>query len=251
MTSLNKIPRGVTSTVGKVFAAWLNDVQRVMNIKISELTTAIESHIVVFDNSGGIQDSGKGLPSGDVVGTSDAQALSNKTLSIPTIADFSNATHDHTDSQGGGTVRHDSLTNLSNDDHTQYLTESRGDARFLNKANLTIYTPADDYNPATKKYVDDNSGVSDHGALTGLGDDDHSTVYIAKNSIAAYTPTAPTHPATKGYVDNKKSATQGDASTASGDPADLTAAVTKTDFNSAVSVINSLIDKLQAGGLMT
>jgi len=27
---------------------------------------------------------------------------------------------------------------------------------FLNKYNKVIYTPTDDYNPSTKKYVDDN-----------------------------------------------------------------------------------------------
>jgi hypothetical protein len=41
---------------------------------------------------------------GSVVGTSDSQTLSNKTLTTPTIASFVNATHGHTAASGGGTL---------------------------------------------------------------------------------------------------------------------------------------------------
>jgi hypothetical protein len=41
---------------------------------------------------------------GSVVGTSDSQTLSNKTLTTPTIASFANATHNHTAAAGGGTL---------------------------------------------------------------------------------------------------------------------------------------------------
>ena len=41
---------------------------------------------------------------GSVVGTSDTQTLSNKTLTTPTIASFANATHAHTATSGGGTL---------------------------------------------------------------------------------------------------------------------------------------------------
>jgi hypothetical protein len=41
---------------------------------------------------------------GSVVGTSDTQTLSNKTLTTPTIASFANATHTHTAASGGGTL---------------------------------------------------------------------------------------------------------------------------------------------------
>lgn len=46
--------------------------------------------------------SGKAAPTGDFVGTSDTQTLSNKTLTTPTIASFVNANHDHEDAAGGG-----------------------------------------------------------------------------------------------------------------------------------------------------
>lgn len=41
---------------------------------------------------------------GSVVGTTDTQTLSNKTLTTPTIGSFTNATHTHTAAAGGGTL---------------------------------------------------------------------------------------------------------------------------------------------------
>ena len=41
---------------------------------------------------------------GDIVGTTDTQTLSAKTLTTPIIGDFTNATHDHADAAGGGRV---------------------------------------------------------------------------------------------------------------------------------------------------
>jgi len=41
---------------------------------------------------------------GSVVGDSDTQTLTNKTLTTPTISSFTNATHNHTNAAGGGTL---------------------------------------------------------------------------------------------------------------------------------------------------
>jgi hypothetical protein len=41
---------------------------------------------------------------GAVVGETDTQTLSNKTLTTPTIASFANAGHNHTNAAGGGTL---------------------------------------------------------------------------------------------------------------------------------------------------
>ena len=41
---------------------------------------------------------------GSVVGTTDSQTLTNKTLTTPTISSFTNATHTHTAASGGGTL---------------------------------------------------------------------------------------------------------------------------------------------------
>lgn len=41
---------------------------------------------------------------GSVVGTSDSQTLTNKTLTTPTIGSFANAAHNHADAAGGGQI---------------------------------------------------------------------------------------------------------------------------------------------------
>ncbi len=54
-----------------------------------------------------------------LVGTT--QTLTNKILTLPTIDDFTNATHDHQDAAGGGQLDHGlALLGLGDDDHTQY-----------------------------------------------------------------------------------------------------------------------------------
>lgn len=58
-----------------------------------------------------------------LVGADTAQSLSNKTLITPTIADFTNAQHDHQDSDDGGQLDHGlalTASSLGDDDHLQY-----------------------------------------------------------------------------------------------------------------------------------
>lgn len=56
-----------------------------------------------------------------------------------------------------------------------------------------------------------SSGVTDHGALTGLTDDDHTQYSLADGTrdfsgvVVGVTPTAASHLATKGYIDNRLS----------------------------------------------
>lgn len=52
--------------------------------------------------------------------------------------------------------------------HTSILANNDHDSSYLHKANTDAYTPSADYHPATKKYVDDNSGGA--GAFTDLSD---------------------------------------------------------------------------------
>lgn len=59
----------------------------------------------------------------------------------------------------------------------------------LTKTNTSAYTPTQNYHPATKKYVDDNS-VSASEVLT-------------KTNTNSYTPTSDYHPATKKFVEDQ------------------------------------------------
>lgn len=69
---------------------------------------------------------------GDLVGTSDAQTMTNKTLTAPTItaptigaAQWTNAGHTHVAASTGGALNHALLTGLTTGDpHTQYQKES-------------------------------------------------------------------------------------------------------------------------------
>jgi hypothetical protein len=54
---------------------------------------------------------------GAVVGTTNTQTLSGKTLTTPTIGDFTNAAHAHTGASSGGTIAHSSLTGRTANDH--------------------------------------------------------------------------------------------------------------------------------------
>jgi len=45
-----------------------------------------------------------GNTSGDILTTDDSQTLTNKTLTTPTIGDFTSAGHDHSNAAGGGTL---------------------------------------------------------------------------------------------------------------------------------------------------
>ena len=82
------------------------------------------------------------------------------------------------------------ITVNSSDSSYSFLTSHQSLANYLPKDNTTAWTPTGDYNPATKKYVDDGLALKD------------LTQYLSKTNITEYTPTSAYHPTTKQYVDN-------------------------------------------------
>lgn len=135
------------------------------------------------------------------------------------LADTDAATKAYADS-AGGVSDHGGLTGLSDDDHPQYLKTDGSRALTGNQSAggnkiTSLGTPGVSGDAATKGYVD-GAVVTDHGGLTGLGDDDH-TIYTKADGTRAFTgdqsmgnhkltnvtdPTADQDAATKKYVDD-------------------------------------------------
>ncbi|RLI52468.1 MAG: hypothetical protein DRO87_13160 [Candidatus Thorarchaeota archaeon] len=112
----------------------------------------------------------------------------------------------------GMSMSHSDLQDLTNDDHTQYILVD-GTRAFT--GTVGGVTPTADSHLTTKQYVDteiatlSGSMLTDHGALTGLGDDDH-TQYILVDGTRSFTstvggvdPIASSDLTTKNYVDNE------------------------------------------------
>jgi hypothetical protein len=102
---------------------------------------------------------------------------------------------------------HGGLAGLGDDDHTQYSLAD-GTRDFTGVVNGV--TPTLAAHLATKGYVD-GVVVTDHGALAGLADDDHTQYTLADGTrafsgvVSGVTPTLGTHLTTKDYVDNATS----------------------------------------------
>jgi hypothetical protein len=81
---------------------------------------------------------------GSVVGTSDTQTLSNKTLTTPTIASFANATHGHTAAASGGTLTAGAIYygfNSNTGNYTLALTDQGKILPFNTSSTGTVTVP--------------------------------------------------------------------------------------------------------------
>lgn len=106
---------------------------------------------------------------------SHTQTLANKTLTTPTIASFTNATHNHQNAAGGGQLDHGAaLTGLTDDDHTQYaLLAGRTGGQTLiggtgSANNLTLQSTSN----ATKGFInldDRQEWMPSNVTVTGAG----------------------------------------------------------------------------------
>ena len=128
-------------------------------------------------------------------------------------------------------IDHGALSGLGDDDHTQYHTDARGDARYYTETELDAgqldnryFTEAEHLDSSAGAadsgkpikldaggHVDStmiNDADIDHGALGGLGDDDHTIYSLADGTrnfsgvVVGVDPTASNHLATKEYVDS-------------------------------------------------
>ena len=103
----------------------------------------------------------------DVAGKWQVRALADGDIpaAIARDAEVATAVSDHkdiVDAHHGKTVSadidHGAVGGLADDDHAQYHSDARGDARYLWRENVAAFTPTADYHPATKKYVDAAGG---------------------------------------------------------------------------------------------
>ena len=107
---------------------------------------------IVWDSDSDLLTIGDGSGRKTFVDLTSTQSLSNKTLVTPTIASFTNATHDHTNGAGGGQLDHGTaLTGLGDDDHTIY---SLADGTRDFTGVVVGITPTASTHLTTKAYVD-------------------------------------------------------------------------------------------------
>jgi len=145
--------------------------------------TTIDSHIGATTAHGA---------TGAVVGTTNTQTLTGKTLTIPTIADFTNASHSHTTAASGGQLDHTTaLTNIGTNSHATIdthiaATTAHGatgavvgttNTQTLTNKTLTTPTIGDFTNSVHTHTTTASGGQLDHTtALTNIGTNSHATI---------------------------------------------------------------------------
>lgn len=109
----------------------------------------------------------------------------------------------HNTSNGTSATDHGSLSGLTDDDHTQYAiistgagvpssTPTREGAVYVDTTNDNVYMAKGTASSSDWVQVNGGGGgTSDHGALTGLGDDDHTQYSIISSGAGDPTTTPP------------------------------------------------------------
>lgn len=128
-------------------------------------------------------------PSYSAVEIGDALYYTKDELTTSGVLDVRYYTESEIDSMLSSSVDHGNLLGLGDDDHTQYILVD-GTRGFT--STVSGVDPTQDFHLTTKDYVDTaittatGSLTTDHGALTGLEDDDH-TQYILADGTRAFT----------------------------------------------------------------
>lgn len=100
-----------------------------------------------------------------------------------------------------GVTDHGALTGLSDDDHSQYHNDTRGDARYYTQTQIDALF----------------AGLSaDHGALTGLADDDHTQYHTDARGDARYYTQSQVDSSLSGYLPLSGGTLTGDLTAGSG-----------------------------------
>lgn len=149
----------------------------------------IDTHITTVTNH--IAATAAHGATGEVVGTTNTQTLTNKTLTTPTISatGFTNAQHAHTGATSGGQIAHGSLTDIGTNSHATIdshiaATSAHGvsgaivgttDTQTLSNKTLTTPTiSGTGFTNAQHAHTGASSGGQiAHGSLTGVGANDH------------------------------------------------------------------------------
>jgi hypothetical protein len=107
--------------------------------------------------SSGFLSVGTGSAGETIVTATNTLTLSNKTLTTPVIGSFVNATHDHTNSAGGGTLTHAAISDFDTQVRTSRLDQMAaptGAVSFNSQRITSVATPTSGNDAATKTYVD-------------------------------------------------------------------------------------------------
>jgi hypothetical protein len=111
----------------------------------------------------------------DFASLAGSENLTNKTLTTPTIASFTNATHNHQDAAGGGTLAEAALalTDITTNNVTStkhgFAPKSPADAtQFLNGAATPAFAAVKDSDLSTSDVTTNNATTAKHGFLKKL-----------------------------------------------------------------------------------